>query len=277
MTSIFQGSWHRLLEFAALARAQGSEVDAEGHHSARAALESSIAGIMDPLHGECYAGIVAASLDGPLVIAQIGQSLDGRIATASGHSHYINGPEALDHLHHLRALVDAVIIGASTAVLDDPSLTTRRVEGPDPVRVVIDPTGRVPRAGKVFGDDGAPGLVVTVPGGGAESDSGPERIELAADNGSIPPQAVLGALRARGLNTVLVEGGAITVSRFLAAGAIDRLHVLVAPLILGSGRQGLELPKIDRVDQGHRPATRVHQLGSDVLFDCDLRRSITLK
>ena len=272
MTETFKGSWHRLLEFAAAARVQGSEVDAEGHHSTRAALERSIAGIMDPLHGECYAGIVAASLDGPLVIAQIGQSLDGRIATLSGHSHYINGPQALDHLHHLRALVDAVIVGASTAVLDDPNLGTRRVEGPDPVRVVIDPTGRVPRASRIFNDGGAPCLLVTAPGVAESLDDGPERIELPAEDGGISPAAILAALRERGLDTVLVEGGAVTVSTFMAAGAIDRLHVLVAPLILGSGRLGLALPTIDRVDQGSRPATRVHQLGSDVLFDCDLRR-----
>lgn len=272
MTALFEGSWHRLLEFAAIARAEGSEVDDDGHHSTRAALERSIAGIMDPLHGECYAGIVAASLDGPLVIAQIGQSLDGRIATTSGHSHYINGPKAIDHLHHLRALVDAVIIGASTAVLDNPSLSTRRVEGPDPARVVIDPSGRVPSTGKIFTDGGTRCLVVTAQGAGDPSGHGHETIELATEKDGIPPRAILEALRGRGLNTILVEGGALTVSRFLAAGAIDRLHVMVAPLILGSGRQGLGLPTIDRVDQGHRPATRIHQLGTDVLFDCDLRR-----
>jgi diaminohydroxyphosphoribosylaminopyrimidine deaminase / 5-amino-6-(5-phosphoribosylamino)uracil reductase len=271
LTRVFESSWHRLLEFAALARKEGSEVDEAGHHSARAALERSIAGIMDPLHGECYASIVAAALDGPLVIGQIGQSLDGRIATVSGHSHYINGPKALDHLHHLRALVDAVVIGASTAVLDDPSLSTRRVEGPDPVRVLIDPTGRVPRSRKIFADGGAPSLVVTAPGGGDGAGETSERIELPTENGAIPPAAILAALRERGLNTVLVEGGALTVSRFLAADSIDRLHVMVAPLILGSGRPGLGLPTIDRVDQGYRPATRIHQLGSDVLFDCDLR------
>jgi diaminohydroxyphosphoribosylaminopyrimidine deaminase / 5-amino-6-(5-phosphoribosylamino)uracil reductase len=274
MTQIFEGAWHRLLEFAAIARAEGSEVDAEGHHSPRAALERTIAGIMDPLHGECYAGIVAAALDGPLVIGQIGQSLDGRIATLSGHSHYINGPQALDHLHRLRALVDVVIVGASTVALDDPSLSTRRgIEGPDPVRVIIDPTGRVPATSKVMNDGGASCLLVTTPDAGGEPIEGHERIELASGADGIPPTEILASLRERGLNTVLVEGGAHTVSRFLAAGAIDRLHIMVAPLILGSGRSGLDLPTIDRVDEGYRPATRVHQLGADVLFDCDLRRS----
>jgi len=269
--AVFEDSWHRLLDFAARARVHGSEVDPEGHHTARPALELSIAGLMDPLHGECYAGIVEASLDGPLVIAQMGQSLDGRIATTSGHSHYINGPKALDHLHHLRALVDAVIVGVSTAVLDDPSLSTRRVEGPSPTRVIIDPTGRLPGSAKMLGDGGAPCLVVTKPGAAAPPE-GAERLEIDPDaDGRLPPEEILRVLRERGLNTVLVEGGAETVSRFLAAGAIDRLHVMVAPMILGSGRLGFELPSIDRVDEALRPTTRVHKLGDDVLFDCDLR------
>ncbi len=266
----FEDSWHRLLAFKERARAEETEVDGEGHHTARPALELSIAGLMDPLHADCYAGIVEASLDGPLVIAQIGQSLDGRIATASGHSHYINGPKALDHLHHLRALVDAVVVGASTAVLDDPMLSTRRVDGPSPVRVVVDPAGRLPPSAKMLNDGGAPCLIVTRPG--TKVAAGAERVELAPQtDGAIAPGAILDALHARGMNSVLVEGGADTVSRFLAADAIDRLHVLVAPLILGSGRQGFDLPAIDRVDEGVRPKAKVHKLGEDVLFDCDLR------
>jgi riboflavin-specific deaminase-like protein len=273
VTETFEGAWHRLLEFSAIARAEGSEVEKEEYHSPRAALERTSAGFMDPLQGECYASIVAAALDGPLVIGQIGQSLDGRMATLSGHSHYINGPKALDHLHRLRALVDGVIVGASTAVLDNPSLSARRgIEGPDPVRVIIDPTGRVPVTSKVMSDGGAPCLLVTNRGAGVEPIVGHERIELASGKDGISPEKILASLRERGLNTVLVEGGAHTVSRFLAAGLIDRLHIMVAPLILGSGRPGLDLPAIDRVDEGYRPVTRVHQLGEDVLFDCDLRQ-----
>ena len=82
------------------------------------------------------------------------------------------------------------------------------------------------------------------------------------------PAAILAALQARGLRRVLVEGGAQTVSTFLSAGCLDRLHVVVAPMILGSGVTGLDLPPIARC--GGLPM-RVHPLGSDVLFDCDLR------
>lgn len=266
----FEDSWHRLLDFAARARVHGSEVDRDGHHTARPALELLIAGLMDPLHGECYAGIVSASLDGPLVIAQMGQSLDGRIATNTGHSHYINGPKALDHLHHLRALVDAVVVGVSTAILDDPSLSTRRVEGPSPTRVVIDPSGRLPATAKMLSDGGAPCLVMTKSGAPA-SPNGAERVEVEVDSdGNLAPAEILRALRKRGLNTVLIEGGAETVSRFLAAGAVHRLHVMVAPMILGSGRMGFALPSIDRVDEAMRPKARIYRLGDDVLFDCDL-------
>ncbi|MEL6128139.1 MAG: RibD family protein, partial [Pseudomonadota bacterium] len=81
----------------------------------------------------------------PVVVAQLGQTLDGRIATVTGASKYINGHSALDHLHRLRAHVDAVVVGVGTAIADDPQLTVRRVDGQSPARVVIDPRGRMPR------------------------------------------------------------------------------------------------------------------------------------
>src|SRR5215510_8854558 len=95
------------------------------------------------------------------VVAQLGQSLDGRVATETGHSHYINGPEALAHLHRLRALVDAVVIGIGTALADNPQLTVRRVAGPQPARVVIDARGRLPSGAKLLATDGVRRVVVT--------------------------------------------------------------------------------------------------------------------
>ena len=90
-------------------------------------------------------------VDDMVVVAQCGQSIDARIATASGHSHYINGAEGLAHLHRLRALVDAVVVGVGTALADDPQLTVRRVAGPNPARVVIDPNGRLPPTARAAG------------------------------------------------------------------------------------------------------------------------------
>ena len=92
----------------------------------------------------------AGKVDNLVVVGQFGQSIDARIATASGHSHYINGPAGLAHLHRLRALVDAVVVGVGTAIADNPQLTVRRVAGPSPARVVIDPGGRLPRTARML-------------------------------------------------------------------------------------------------------------------------------
>src|SRR5206468_4442700 len=97
----------------------------------------------------------------PIAVGQLGQSLDGRIATLSGDSCYINGPEGIAHLHRLRALVDAVVVGAGTVRADDPQLTVRSVSGPNPVRVVIDPRGTLPADARAFANDGVRRIVIT--------------------------------------------------------------------------------------------------------------------
>ena len=99
---------------------------------------------------------------------------------------------------------------------------------------------------------------------------GIEIVELPKSGGQIAPSAILAALNERGLRRILIEGGADTVSRFLAAGCLDRLHVVVAPIVLGSGRVGLTLPPIERADQALRAPMHVHRLDDEVLFDCDL-------
>jgi riboflavin-specific deaminase-like protein len=220
----------------------------------------------DALYGPLQYG----AIDDLVVIAQIGQSLDGRIATLSGHSHYINGPDGLIHLHRLRALVDAVVVGVGTAVADDPQLTVRRVAGPSPARVIIDPNGRLPSDARALAEDGVRRLVVGAEQHGSALRADVERVVLPADQGQIEPAAILSALAARGLRRILVEGGAGTISRFLEAGCLDRIHIVVAPIILGAGRASLDVKPIERVEQALRPRTRVHMLGEEVLFDCDL-------
>lgn len=220
---------------------------------------------------DLYAAPAMASRHRPLTLGHIGQSLDGRIATEGGRSHYITGPENILHLHRLRALCDAVIVGAGTVTADDPRLTTRRVAGPNPVRVVIDLNGRLPQDRKVFTDGAAATWLV------CRANAKPARATrtLAVDavDGHLPPEAIVAALHAEGLFALFVEGGGVTLSRFLAAGALDRLQVAVAPLVLGSGRPSFTLPVIENLDQALRPACRRFAMGDDVLFDCDLRKS----
>lgn len=225
---------------------------------------------LTPPWGELFGPLRTGTVDDLVVVGQIGQSLDGRIATETGHSKYINGPAGLEHLHRLRALVDAVLIGVGTALADDPLLTVRRVPGPHPARVVLDPKGRLPAGAKVFNADGIRRLVVTAEGTRCALTSEVEVVALPAPGGRIAPSAILAALAERGMRRILIEGGADTVSCFLAAGCLDRLHVMVAPIILGSGRPSFALPPIERADQALRAPMRTYRLDDDVLFDCDL-------
>lgn len=206
----------------------------------------------------------------PFVIAQLGQSLDGRIATTSGESKYINGPHALDHLHALRASVDAVVVGVGTVMADDPLLTVRRTAGRSPARVVIDPSGRADPHARCFQADGARRLVVRRPD---VSTPPPPDIEVVPMDGAgaLSPAAILKALLGHGFSRILVEGGPRTLRSFLDAGAIDRLHIFVSPVILGAGRIGLERSACDSLADALRPPTRVEVFpDGDVLFECDL-------
>ena len=220
----------------------------------------------DALFGPLRAG----AADGLMVVGQIGQSLDGRIATNSGHSHYINGPAGLAHLHRLRAIVDAVVVGVGTALADDPQLTVRRVTGPHPARVVIDPGARLPAGAKMFARDGVRCLMMTTQDARPQLPDEIEIVRLQSSQRRIAPEEILSALAERGLRRVLIEGGAETVSRFLAAGCLDRLHVVVAPVIIGTGRPSFNLPPIERMHEALRAPMKIHRLDDEVLFDCDL-------
>jgi diaminohydroxyphosphoribosylaminopyrimidine deaminase/5-amino-6-(5-phosphoribosylamino)uracil reductase len=211
--------------------------------------------------------------DKPFVVAQLGQSLDGRVATLTGDSKYINRAAALDHLHRIRAHVDAVVIGIGTAIADDPLLTVRRVNGPSPARVVIDPKGRLPLTAKCLKDDGVPRYVVRL------SDhpvpAGVETIVLEGRGEHLRPRTIVEALGRRGMRRILVEGGARTISAFIDDRAIDRLHVMVAPLLLGSGKPALDLRPIGALSEALRPSARTYVLSDgDVLFDCDMRHLV---
>lgn len=209
-----------------------------------------------------------------LVIGHVGQSLDGQIATAGGASRYVTGPENIVHMHRLRSLVDAVLVGAGTVECDDPQLTTRLVPGEHPTRVVVDPSLRLPHARKLYRDGTAPTLIVC--GRGRAALGGPPRVplvEVPSENSLLSVPAVLAALAARGLRRVFVEGGGVTLSHFIQARRLDRLHVTICPMIIGRGRPGISLPGVDSLDQALRPVTRRFTLGNDVLFDCQLSGS----
>ncbi|QUS36853.1 riboflavin deaminase [Falsirhodobacter algicola] len=210
--------------------------------------------------------------DRPFVVGQVGQSLDGRVATVDGDSRDISGADGLRHLHRLRALADAVVLGVGTVIADDPRLSVRLVPGPSPVRVVIDCHGVMPRHARMLHDQGAPVILIRAEDA-PPAPPGTDVIALPRQAGGLCPAAILDALAARGLHRILIEGGARTTARFLDAGLLDRLHVTVAPLIIGSGPTGITLPPVATLAEAHRPEMAVYDIGTDILFDCTFARS----
>jgi len=215
------------------------------------------------------------------VIGQIGQSMDGRIATRSGHSKYINGPAALDHLHRLRAGVDAIVVGVGTVIADDPQLTVRRCAGDSPCAVIIDPNRRMPQDASLF-RLGQPLFIRRQ--GDARHDGEIGVASLSQDGsqvcghdginaGLLDPRAIVDALAKRGYRRILVEGGSATLSHFVDHGVLDCLHMLIAPMIIGSGKPGLELQPIDHLDRALRPSVAFSKLSDgNILCECRFNR-----
>jgi riboflavin-specific deaminase-like protein len=227
---------------------------------------------------DLYLPICTATTAAPITVGHLGQSLDGFIATHSGDSQFVTGEENLRHMHRLRALCDAVVVGAGTVAADDPRLTTRHVSGTNPLRVVIDPMARLSSGYHVFQDGEAPTLYVYVKRyvRGAAPSPGQAEVLAVADGPNGPDLGELVThLRGRGCARIFVEGGGVTVSAFLAAGLLDRVQVAVAPLFIGGGRPAFRLPATNLLRECARPGYRVFRMGGDMLFDCDMRAAET--
>ncbi|MBY0439232.1 MAG: RibD family protein [Burkholderiales bacterium] len=218
-----------------------------------------------------YAPLCAGRRARPLVVGHLAQSLDGRIATAGGMSRWLSGSEDLLHTHRMRALSDAVVVGVNTVLHDDPQLTVRRCAGRSPVRVVIDPERRLDGSQRVFTDAAAPTLLLVAAGSTQAGERFGHAEVVAVERGQrgLDPREICRVLARRGLHRLLIEGGGITVSRFLEAGALHRLQITVAPVILGSGRPAIVLPEISDLGLSLRPRTRRVVLGDDVMIECD--------
>jgi 3,4-dihydroxy 2-butanone 4-phosphate synthase/GTP cyclohydrolase II len=210
--------------------------------------------------------------EGPqLVIAQLGQSLDGFIATRTGDSNPVTGPEDHQHLHRLRSLVDAVVVGGATVVADDCRLTVREVAGRNPVRVVVDPRAAVPAGSAVLADGVAPTLWLV--GASAAVPAVAEHVSVVRmpSDGPFEPAAIVAVLAQRGLGRLLVEGGGRLVSAFVTAGQVDRLFVTIAPLLIGDGVPGLRFDGRDAVADARRGRPTSFKLGRDLCMELNLR------
>lgn len=163
-------------------------------------------------------------------------STDGRLAYAGGRRAALSGPEDLARVQRIRASVQGIVVGVGTVIADDPSLRVHwdlvpeLPRGPAPTRIVLDSTGRTPSTSRVL-DGSAPTVVATT----LESQRTfpPHVTTISVGSGRVDLPALLEQLAARGMRSLMVEGGAAVIASFLRAGLVDRLTVYTSPLVIG--------------------------------------------
>ena len=222
---------------------------------------------------EIFFKFIATGL--PFVTLKYAQTLDGRIATATGHSYWISSPPSLRLAHKLRSTHDAILVGVGTILTDDPELTVRRVKGRNPLRIILDRNLRIPLTAKILKhQDQARTVVVAAP------DAPPERFEtlhnmgidvLCVDDhadGRIDLKKLLRALGEKDITSILVEGGATVITSILKERLADRLMVIVAPKIIGKGIEALGDLGLRSMDEAIRfPRYRIIKKGDDIIYN----------
>jgi diaminohydroxyphosphoribosylaminopyrimidine deaminase/5-amino-6-(5-phosphoribosylamino)uracil reductase len=206
----------------------------------------------------------------PYVTLKAAVSLDGRIATRTGDARWVSGPEARAWAHRLRDRVDAVLVGAGTARADDPALTARLPggRGRDPLRVVLDSGLRLPGRLRLFTQRSrAPTLIAHASARVRRPGPGVELVRCRRGPGGVDLRDLMGKLAVRGVTHLVVEGGARVHARFLAAGLVDFVAVVVAPKLVGgdgiplaAGRGPARMAEALRLED-----VQVERLGDDAL------------
>jgi diaminohydroxyphosphoribosylaminopyrimidine deaminase/5-amino-6-(5-phosphoribosylamino)uracil reductase len=205
----------------------------------------------------------------PFVTLKVASTLDGRIATRTGDSRWVSGPEARAWVHRLRDAVDAVLVGRGTAAADDPRLTARLPGGGgrDPLRVVLDTGLRLPPTLKLFRQRSAAAtLVLHASRREPRPRPGVVWVRCARGRGGLDLGDVLARLGALGVSHLLVEGGGAVAGSFLEAGLVNRLALVLAPRVLGAGLgwSGAAAPR-RMAEAIHLAGMEVERLGEDLL------------
>ena len=211
----------------------------------------------------------------PFVTVSYAQTLDGRLATSTGSSQWISGPESLRFTHELRAQHDAIMVGIETVLRDDPRLTVRLVPGRNPLRVVADSALRTPLTAALLADGAAAGTVLAVTERApaercaAARTRGATVLRMPLDAGRrVHLAALLSALHERGVGSLMVEGGAQLITSFLRERLADRLVVCLAPKVLGNGIEAVgELGIRDLANALTLSDTRMTPYGADFIVD----------
>ncbi len=197
-----------------------------------------------------------------LVLAQIGQSIDGRIALRNGNSHYINNAKSIIYLHCLRSISDAIIVGSNTIKKDNPLLTTRKIKGTNPKRIIIDGSLSLNNNYKIF-NDGNENIIFT---------KSSRKIRL--NNSTIIrlneknfTKNLIKQLNKLKYKNILVEGGSKTISELINNQYIDILQFMIAPILIGSGINSLNLKEISNLNKAIRPKYNFNELENEIIVN----------
>ena len=197
-----------------------------------------------------------------LVIAQIGQSIDGRIALNNGNSHYINNPKSIIYLHCLRSISDAIIVGSNTIKKDDPLLTTRKIKGTNPKRIIIDGSLSLNNKYKIF-NDGNENIIFTKSNKNIRLNNS-TIIRLKEKNFT---KNFITQIKKLKYKNILVEGGSKTISELINNKYIDILQFMIAPILIGSGINSLNLKEISNLNKAIKPKHNFNELENEIIVN----------
>ena len=197
-----------------------------------------------------------------LTIAQLGQSIDGRIALNNGNSHYINNKKGIHYLHCLRSISDAIVVGSNTIKKDDPQLTTRMIKGNNPRRIIIDGSLSLTNKYKIF-NDGYKNIIFTKSKKNKILNN-TTIIRLDKNNFT---KNIINQINKLGYKYVLIEGGSKTISEFINNKYIDLLQFIIAPIIIGSGINSLNLKEIKNLNKALRPKFSYNTLEKELVVN----------
>ena len=197
-----------------------------------------------------------------LVIAQIGQSIDGRIALNNGNSHYINNPKSIIYLHCLRSISDAIIVGSNTIKKDDPLLTTRKIKGTNPKRIIIDGSLSLNNKYKIF-NDGNENIIFTKSNKNIRLNNS-TIIRLKEKNFT---KNFITQIKKLKFKNILVEGGSKTISELINNKYIDILQFMIAPILIGSGINSLNLKEISNLNKAIRAKSNFNELENEIIVN----------
>ena len=198
------------------------------------------------------------------LIGQIGQSIDGKIALNNGKSHYINEKESIIYLHCLRSISDGVLVGVNTIIKDNPLLTTRKIKGQNPTRLIIDPSLKLTNKYKIFKDNNK--NIIFTNSSKRKKLYNTTIVKFPKKNFTL---SIYKYLKNTSLKTILIEGGPTTLSHFIELKLLNYMQFIISPTIIGSGIDSLKLKPITNLKNAIRKKNTISKLGKEIIVTLD--------